>query len=240
MDHKLRHVGGTLAYTLTSGLQALKLTGFLLKGVTIMKPWMTSAVGFLLVGLLSGSGVLPKEGDELIGHQAPELPDLTWIHSEPLSLEELRGSVVLIRWWTAPVCPYCISSADALNEFDKTYSGKGLKVIGIYHPKPPSTPVNRVDVKAHAAQKGFTFPIGIDADWSALRSWWLRDDRRRWTSVSFILDRDGVIRYIHPGGEFHRKGGRHTPAVKEEDCVRAYHEIRETIEDLLGLAEEAR
>jgi len=31
---------------------------------------------------------------------------------------------------------------------------------------------------------------------------WLNQERD-WTFGSFLLDRQGIIRYVHPGGEFH-------------------------------------
>ena len=52
---------------------------------------------------------------------------------------------------------------------------------------------------------GFRFPIAIDADWATLRRWWLEAAPRRATSVSFLLDRDGVIRHVHPGPAYHRE-----------------------------------
>ena len=42
--------------------------------------------------------------------------------------------------------------------------------------------------------------VAIDPAWRTLDAWWLKDHRRRWTSVTFVLDRKGVIRFIHPGG----------------------------------------
>ncbi|MFL6354154.1 MAG: hypothetical protein ACJ74Z_20205 [Bryobacteraceae bacterium] len=52
------------------------------------------------------------------------------------------------------------------------------------------------------------FPIAVDGDWAALKRWWLTKDRD-FTSVSFLVDRSGIIRYVHPGGEFHdgQQGG---------------------------------
>ena len=36
---------------------------------------------------------------------------------------------------------------------------------------------------------------------------WLTKEERGWTSVSFLLDRQGVIRHIHPGGQYVRGDG---------------------------------
>ena len=60
------------------------------------------------------------EGSDMIGHKASRWEVRDWINSKPLTLEELRGKVVLVRWWTAPGCPFCEASAPALNEFFPT------------------------------------------------------------------------------------------------------------------------
>jgi len=52
-------------------------------------------------------------GDDRVGVAAPPFRFDAWLNSEPLSLEDLEGQVVLVRWWT-DTCPVCASSAPAL------------------------------------------------------------------------------------------------------------------------------
>src|SRR5689334_15268027 len=73
--------------------------------------------------------------DKLIGKAPPEWQVTNWMNSSALQLKDLRGKVVLVRWWTAPDCPYCRATAPALNEFYAQYHAKGLEVIGFYHHK---------------------------------------------------------------------------------------------------------
>ena len=54
---------------------------------------------------------------------------------------------------------------------------------------------------ALADRFGFRFPIAIDHDWKTLNAWWL-DDHEGWTSVSFLIDRAGVVRFVHTGGQY--------------------------------------
>lgn len=150
---------------------------------------------------LSGAGNQPKEGDELIGKSAQEWDVRDWVNSKPLQLKDLSGKIVLVRFWTAPGCPYCAASAPALNEFYDKYHAQGLEVVGFYHHK-SSEPLRAEDVNHYAGKFGFNFPIAIDYDWKTLRQWWLDADERRWTSVSFLIDRRGIIRHIHPGGQY--------------------------------------
>ena len=142
-----------------------------------------------------------SNGSELIGTRAQEWEVRDWFHSKPLQLENLRGKVVVVRFWTAPACPFCAASAPALNEFYEKYHEQGLEVIGFYHHKSPE-PLKTQDVKQYAEKFGFKFSVAIDYDWKTLRNWWLDADERRWTSVSFLIDKEGIIRHIHPGGQY--------------------------------------
>ena len=184
--------------------------------------------GILLLMLLSiNQGLIAKEGDELIGKPAPKWGTLKWMNSQPLKLSELEDKVVLIRWWTE-TCPFCSRSAPALNEFYDTFKDKGLVVIGMYHPKPPG-PRRQKTLEKAVKRLGFEFPIALDMDWSRLRRYWLSNSRHRWTSVSFLIDKRGKIRYIHPGGEYY-KGEDETQTEAQRD----YDELKGLIEKLIA------
>jgi thiol-disulfide isomerase/thioredoxin len=156
---------------------------------------------------------------KLIGKKPSEWEVSDWINSQPFTLKKLAGKVILIRWWTAPDCPYCAATAPALNEFEEKYRDKELVIIGLYHHK-ARAPLDPAEVKRHAEELGFKFPVAIDRDWKTLRRWWLKDRDRAWTSVSFLLDRQGVIRHIHPGGKYVRGD-------------KAYRTLKAKIEELL-------
>ncbi len=172
---------------------------------------MISVASALTLTMLLASGPVAAanadplvEGAELIGTRAPGWEGAEWLNTEPLRLEDLRGKVVLVRWWT-DTCPFCSRSAPALNEFDARYTHRGLIVIGMYHPKPIDRPITAGEIREAAQERGFGFPIAIDRNWSVLRHWWLDGGRRSATSVTFLIDQRGVIRHIHPGPAFHRE-----------------------------------
>jgi hypothetical protein len=56
---------------------------------------------------------------------------------------------------------------------------------------------------------------------------------REFTSVSFLVDKKGIIRYVHAGGEFHEgeQGGMSSHA----SCQRDFATITRNIESLLGV-----
>src|SRR5438105_5046912 len=57
-----------------------------------------------------------------------------------------------------------------------------------------------------AAEYGFTFPVGLDEHWRTIDSWWLDSGERAATSATLLVDRRGIIRWVHPGPEYHPGG----------------------------------
>lgn len=139
--------------------------------------------------------------DALIDTRPSELQLENWINSKSLSLADLKGRVVLIRWWTGPDCPFCSASSIALNEWYTKYRDQNFVVIGIYHHK-KNSPLSVKQVKKLVMEFGYEFPVAIDTNWRMLKQWWLDGHERDWTSVSFLLDHTGMIRHIHEGGDY--------------------------------------
>jgi peroxiredoxin len=178
---------------------------------------------------LSAQELEYADGRELVGRPAAALDLKLWFHSRPLEISDLRGKVLLLRWWTSG-CPLCTATATALRKLQSEYGDRGLQVIGIYHPKPAGDwDMNKVE--SASKEKQFTFPVALDGDWSALKRWWLSQDRD-FTSVSFLVDRKGTIRYVHPGGEFHE--GTHGALANHESCQRDFRIIETEIARLLA------
>jgi len=168
-----------------------------------------------------------SRGDDRLGLAAPPFELKNWLHSPPLEMPGLRGKVVLVRWWTEG-CPFCVATAPALRHFYRKYAA-GLMVIGIFHPKPPGDwSIERM--RRASDRLGFTFPVALDGEWSALRRWWPDLERRGWTSVSFVVDKKGVIRYVQPGGEYHEGGLGDESHAR---CERDYREIEQVVDRLL-------
>jgi thiol-disulfide isomerase/thioredoxin len=123
-----------------------------------------------------------------------------WFNSPPLTLEQLRGKVVLVRWFMGPSCPFCSATAPTLRALSERYGKQGLAVIGMYHHK-EETPLDPQQVAGWIKHFGYEFPVAIDQDWTTLKRWWLQGKERSYTSVSFLLDKQGVVRRIHLGGK---------------------------------------
>lgn len=151
----------------------------------------------ILFNVSSGSG-----DTGLTGTKAPEFEGLTWLNSEPLTMNELKGKVVLIRFWLVG-CPYCENTASSLVEFHEKYGEQGLVVIGIHHPKSERTREPGI-AKRQAEIFGFDFPVAHDKDWKTIKNYWLTGENRKFTSSSMLIDRGGIIRFVHEGGEYYR------------------------------------
>jgi peroxiredoxin len=162
----------------------------------------------------------PALDDDLVGTTVPEWTAEEWINTAPLTLRELHGRVVLVRWFMGTSCPLCSATAPSLSALHKEYASKGLTVVGMYHHK-EEAPLKPGEYAGFAKSFGFEFPVARDPDWTTLKAWWLSGHDRDFTSVSFLLDRQGRVRGIHPGG-------RYAPGEP------AYESMRRGIEKLLA------
>jgi len=155
-----------------------------------------------------------RGGQDLIGTRFPDIEFDEWVRDdrrdaspEPAEVNDgasdrdhtAKGKpkATLYRWWT-DTCPYCEASLPGFERLRDKYESKGLRVVAVYHPKPPR-PIDGETVESAADHWGFHGPIAVDQEWSALRTLYLDTGRRRATSAAFLVDADGVIRFVHPG-----------------------------------------
>jgi thiol-disulfide isomerase/thioredoxin len=187
--------------------------GFLVVGLLL--PFVTGGVfGATLpttdpAEALSRAGPIGRGDDSdaarLLGIAAPALPELRWLDGRERNARTLEGRVVIIRSFTNE-CPFCASTMPTLQRLHARYRDRGLTVLGVYHPKPPA-PTASEDVAEFARSLGATFPVAVDEDWNLVTRWWKAYSEGTWTSITWVLDRKGVIRWVHPGGEYHDEGG---------------------------------
>ena len=171
----------------------------------------------------------PDSGVELIGRPAPPWRFQRWVRGGPLTQEQLRGKVVLMRFWTED-CRFCTATLPALEDLRRRYGDRGLVVIGAFHP--PRAHEKRSDARivAVADSLGFGGPIACDQDWQTLDRWWLDGHPdRNWVSVSFLIDRDGIVRWVHGGGEYHPSDD-----PRHQRCDVKFHELEAALEPLLA------
>jgi len=159
-----------------------------------------------LITIFSFQISMASQGENLIGISAPDWNNQQWINSPPIRLSDLKGKVILVRFFMDSSCPLCRASAPYLNEFYNAYKNKGLIVIGMYTPKPEPMNVPIEEVQKYVKEFGFEFPVALDNDWATLNKFWLdRVPDADFTSVSFLIDKKGIVRFNHHGGKYESK-----------------------------------
>ena len=167
------------------------------------------------------------QGGGILGKPSPEWPEVRWVQGGPLRLADLRGRVVLIRFFMDARCPLCRATAPSLNEFDRELGPKGLVVVGFYTPKPRPRSTSIAEVRRYVKSFGFRFPVAVDDEWKVLRALWLdRVPGAEFTSASVLIDKRGVVRHVQPGGVYAKD-------AKDPDARRDYRSMREAIVSLI-------
>ena len=128
---------------------------------------------------------------------APELRGITaWINSEPLTLASLRGTVVLVHFWTFD-CINCQNVQPYVKNWYARFKDRGFTVIGVHTPE---LDIERdIDnVKTAVKTKGVTFPVAFDPDYAT----WNAYGNHYWPAFYFV-DKRGRIRFARYGeGEY--------------------------------------
>jgi thiol-disulfide isomerase/thioredoxin len=167
-----------------------------------------------------------RDGQDVVGTKMPALHFDRWINTDGNRPLDTSGKVTLYRWWTDG-CEHCEKTLPAVEALRKKYGPKGLRVVAVYHPKPPGE-VKDANVRAAAAAIGYDGAIALDLDWSELRKFYLDGAPRDATSASFLVDREGVIRFAHPGPRFYPSDDP-ADAKENED----YRKVEEAVRALV-------
>jgi cytochrome c biogenesis protein CcdA/thiol-disulfide isomerase/thioredoxin len=124
---------------------------------------------------------------------APELTGITgWLNSEPLTLEGLRGKVVIVDFWTFG-CYNCRNTRPHVRALYDRYRSQGLEIIGVHTPEFAHERVPE-NVREAAGEQGVTWPIALDPDFKTWRAF----SNRYWPAFYFI-DANGRLRHKHFG-----------------------------------------
>jgi thiol-disulfide isomerase/thioredoxin len=115
-----------------------------------------------------------------------------WLNSAPLTIANLKGSVVLVQFWTF-ACINCQRTLPYIVRWHQQYANQGLKVIGIHTPEFAfEREIN--NIKRALEHHQITYPVPIDNGFKT----WNAYNNQYWPHL-FLADRQGVLRYDHIG-----------------------------------------
>ena len=130
-------------------------------------------------------GFIGNEGAEIRGIVA-------WINTEPLSLAELRGKVVLVDFWTY-TCINCIRTMPFLKQWYSKYQDDGLVILGVHSPEFDFE--KELDNVVMATKDySISWPVALDNNFITWRAY-----SNRFWPAKYLIDKDGVVRYTHFG-----------------------------------------
>jgi len=98
---------------------------------------------------LAGAPVTAKG---LVGKAAPEITATYWLNSPALTLQGLRGKIVVVEFW-ATSCPPCRQTIPHLIELHKQYAGKGVVIVSL-------TDEPKETVEPFVKEMGMTYAVG--------------------------------------------------------------------------------
>lgn len=110
----------------------------------------------------------------------------TWINSEPLTPEELRGKVVLVDFWEY-TCINCLRTLPYLREWYHRYRDDGLVIVGVQTPE-FNFSGKRENVVAGAERLGVTWPVVLDDHYAI----WKRYNNNIWPR-ELLYDQSGRL-----------------------------------------------
>jgi len=139
----------------------------------------------------------PEQGK--LGNYGPAPPLITdgmWFNSAGHTMEDLRGKVVLIDFWTYS-CVNCIRTIPHLSSWYEAYRKDGFVIIGVHTPE-FAFEQDPDNVRRAIAELGVTWPVVLDnqyVQWEAYRN--------RFWPAHYFIDTEGRIRYFQFGeGEY--------------------------------------
>ena len=111
--------------------------------------------------LFSSVAWAQREDDVFVGQKAPEIKgDRVWINTPPLTLESLKGKVVVVDFWAFD-CPFCAEAMPHVMDLQKKYAKDGLVIIGVHTPR-VDYEKDVTKIKEAVTKKGIVYPVVVD------------------------------------------------------------------------------
>ena len=137
--------------------------------------------------------IAQHEEDAFVGQKAPELKKMPlWLNSAPLTLESLKGKVVVLQFWAFD-CPYCAEATPRVIQWHEKYAKDGLVVIAVHVPR-LDYEKNEARIREAVQKKGIKYAVVVDNKYDI----WSDYLCNVWPT-HFVIDQQGVIQLSHSG-----------------------------------------
>jgi len=132
----------------------------------------------------------------VLREEHPPLRDIDgWLQSDVTSLEELRGKVVVVEFWTFG-CYNCKNRIPYTQEMYGRYRDQGMEIVGIHSPEFKYE--EDVDnIKKALVDLGVTWPVVLDTRRRTFWEW--QAGGTAYWPRTYVLDREGRVRFDHIG-----------------------------------------
>ncbi len=131
----------------------------------------------------------------VLREDAPPLVGIDgWLATDITSLEELKGSVVVVEFWTFG-CYNCKNRIPYTQDLYAKYRDQGMEIVGIHSPE-FKYERDVANVEQAMDDLGVTWPVALDTDRRTFREW---QGRPAYWPRTYVLDKQGRIRFDHIG-----------------------------------------
>jgi cytochrome c biogenesis protein CcdA/thiol-disulfide isomerase/thioredoxin len=164
-----------------------------------------------LEDLVGGPGLAEEERLDDFG-VAPEFQAIEgWINSEPLTMQALRGQVVVLDFWTYS-CINCLRTLPHVKAWYDAYRDDGLVIVGVHTPEFAfeREPDN---VRRAVSDHGIEYPVALDPNYGTWQAW-----LNRYWPAKYFVDRRGHLRYAHFGEGNYEESERVIRRLLAEDA----------------------
>jgi sugar lactone lactonase YvrE/peroxiredoxin len=157
-----------------------------------MKKFRGIAVVLIAVCLCLFLGPIPSTAEEQ--PDAPELDGaLAWLNTEkPLRMEELRGNVVLLDFWTY-CCINCMHVLPTLRQIEKDFADEPFVVIGVHSAKFQEEK-EAANIREAIERHDIRHPVAVDSNFTIWRNYGVN----AWPTL-FLIGADGKAMAKIPG-----------------------------------------
>jgi thiol-disulfide isomerase/thioredoxin len=154
--------------------------------------------GAIVIAVRSGSSGLSgvPSGQSSLASTGPLAPDFTgivaWENSPPLTMDALRGKVVLVDFWTYS-CINCQRTFPFLRQWWDRYRADGLVIVGVHSPE-FTFEKDVANVRRAIKDYEIGWPVAVDSNMAT----WGAFNNQYWPA-EYLIDAGGRVRHTNFG-----------------------------------------